>query len=227
MSMPEVRKCWKRLPPIAVWRLAPALPPSFVDAALRDGVCRLSAAAGGSGTVPALYWLSGLTCSDENFMQKAGAMRVAAELGIALVAPDTSPRGAGVPGDPEGAWDFGHGAGFYVNATQAPWASTTGCTTTWSTSCRNCSRRVCRSTPPRHQWPFDGRPRRAGLCAAQPWPLSLAVGAGADQPPARQPLGAEGLLRAIWAKTVRHGKPGTLRTDRRGGRTPALAGRPG
>lgn len=64
------------------------------------------------GTVPALYWLSGLTCSDENFMQKAGAMRVAAELGIALVAPDTSPRGAGVPGDPAGAWDFGHGAGF-------------------------------------------------------------------------------------------------------------------
>ncbi len=73
------------------------------------------------GAVPALYWLSGLTCSDENFMQKAGAMRVAAELGIALVAPDTSPRGAGVPGDPAGAWDFGHGAGFYVNATQPPW----------------------------------------------------------------------------------------------------------
>jgi S-formylglutathione hydrolase len=75
-----------------------------------------------SGSVPALYWLSGLTCSDENFMQKAGAMRVAAELGIALIAPDTSPRGAGVPGDPDGAWDFSHGAGFYLNVTQAPWA---------------------------------------------------------------------------------------------------------
>lgn len=74
------------------------------------------------GPVPALYWLSGLTCTDENFMQKAGALRVAAELGIALVAPDTSPRGAEVPGDPDGAWDFGHGAGFYLNATQAPWA---------------------------------------------------------------------------------------------------------
>ncbi|MBS0352866.1 MAG: S-formylglutathione hydrolase [Proteobacteria bacterium] len=73
------------------------------------------------GPVPVLYWLSGLTCTDENFMQKAGAHRVAAELGIAIVAPDTSPRGAEVPGDPEGAWDFGHGAGFYVNATQAPW----------------------------------------------------------------------------------------------------------
>ncbi|MBN8455170.1 S-formylglutathione hydrolase [Accumulibacter sp.] len=74
-----------------------------------------------SRPVPALYWLSGLTCSDENFMQKAGAMRVAAELGLALVAPDTSPRGDDVPGDPQGCWDFGHGAGFYLNATELPW----------------------------------------------------------------------------------------------------------
>ncbi|AWI80560.1 S-formylglutathione hydrolase [Parazoarcus communis] len=73
------------------------------------------------GPVPVLYWLSGLTCSDENFMQKAGAHRIAAELGIAIVAPDTSPRGADVPGDPDGSWDFGHGAGFYVNATAAPY----------------------------------------------------------------------------------------------------------
>ncbi|MGI2261335.1 S-formylglutathione hydrolase [Shewanella sp. GXUN23E] len=74
-----------------------------------------------SEKVPVLYWLSGLTCNDENFMQKAGALRLAAELGIAIVAPDTSPRGEGVPDDPDGAWDFGLGAGFYVNATQAPW----------------------------------------------------------------------------------------------------------
>ena len=71
--------------------------------------------------VPALYWLSGLTCSDENFMQKAGAQRSAAALGLALVAPDTSPRGEQVPGDPAGGWDFGHGAGFYVDATRDPW----------------------------------------------------------------------------------------------------------
>lgn len=71
--------------------------------------------------VPVLYWLSGLTCTDENFMQKAGAFKAAAELGIAIVAPDTSPRGEGVPDDPEGAYDFGLGAGFYLNATQAPW----------------------------------------------------------------------------------------------------------
>ena len=71
-------------------------------------------------SVPVLYWLSGLTCTDENFMQKSGAHRVAAELGIALVAPDTSPRGEGVAND--AAYDLGQGAGFYLNATQAPWA---------------------------------------------------------------------------------------------------------
>lgn len=74
-----------------------------------------------SGAVPTLFWLSGLTCTDENFMTKAGAFKVAAELGMAIVAPDTSPRGEGVPDDPDGAYDFGIGAGFYLNATQAPW----------------------------------------------------------------------------------------------------------
>lgn len=72
--------------------------------------------------VPVLYWLSGLTCTDENFVTKAGAQRYAAEHGVAVVAPDTSPRGGEVPDDPEGAYDVGLGAGFYVNATQAPWS---------------------------------------------------------------------------------------------------------
>jgi S-formylglutathione hydrolase len=71
--------------------------------------------------VPLLYWLSGLTCNDENFVQKAGAQRYAAEHGITIVCPDTSPRGEGVAQDPEGEWDFGLGAGFYVNATQSPY----------------------------------------------------------------------------------------------------------
>jgi len=71
--------------------------------------------------VPVVYWLSGLTCTDENFMQKSGAMRIAAKLGIAIVTPDTSPRGDMVPDDDQQSYDLGIGAGFYVNATQAPW----------------------------------------------------------------------------------------------------------
>lgn len=71
--------------------------------------------------VPVLYWLSGLTCTDENFTQKAGAQRMAAELGIAIVAPDTSPRGDDVADDD--GYDLGQGAGFYVNSTQEPWKS--------------------------------------------------------------------------------------------------------
>ncbi len=72
-------------------------------------------------TRPMVVWLSGLTCTDENFVQKAGAQRIAAELNILLLCPDTSPRGSDVPDDSDKAWDFGLGAGFYVNATQAPW----------------------------------------------------------------------------------------------------------
>ena len=72
------------------------------------------------GPVPALVYLSGLSCTEENFTVKAGAQRHAAEHGLMLVAPDTSPRGEGVPDDP--AYDLGQGAGFYVDATQAPWA---------------------------------------------------------------------------------------------------------
>lgn len=75
-----------------------------------------------SAKVPVLYWLSGLTCSDENFVQKAGAQQFAARYGVAIVAPDTSPRGEGVADDPDGAYDLGLGAGFYVNASQQPWA---------------------------------------------------------------------------------------------------------
>ncbi|MBD2747375.1 S-formylglutathione hydrolase [Microvirga sp. BT688] len=72
--------------------------------------------------VPVLWVLSGLTCTEENFTVKAGAQRVASELGLMLIAPDTSPRGEGVPDDPEAAYDFGLGAGFYVDAVQEPWA---------------------------------------------------------------------------------------------------------
>ena len=76
----------------------------------------------GAKRVPLLFWLSGLTCTEENFITKAGAQRVAAELGLAIAVPDTSPRGIELPGDRD-SYDFGVGAGFYVDATQAPWAS--------------------------------------------------------------------------------------------------------
>jgi S-formylglutathione hydrolase len=77
---------------------------------------------GGTPKFPVIYWLSGLTCTDENFTLKAGAQRTAAELDMVLVIPDTSPRGEGVAASPDAAYDLGLGAGFYVNATQAPWS---------------------------------------------------------------------------------------------------------
>jgi len=76
---------------------------------------------GGVGPFPVLIWLSGLTCTEDNFTTKAGAYRAAAEQGVIIVAPDTSPRGEGVADDP--AYDLGQGAGFYVDATEAPWAT--------------------------------------------------------------------------------------------------------
>jgi S-formylglutathione hydrolase len=73
------------------------------------------------GPLPALFYLAGLTCTEETFPIKAGAQRVAAELGLVLIAPDTSPRGANVPGESD-SWDFGVGAGFYLDATEPAWA---------------------------------------------------------------------------------------------------------
>jgi len=74
-----------------------------------------------AGRVPLLYWLSGLTCTEENFIVKAGAQRVAAELGLAIVVPDTSPRGLALPGEGD-SYDFGLGAGFYIDASEPPWS---------------------------------------------------------------------------------------------------------
>jgi hypothetical protein len=100
--------------------------------------------------VPLLVYLAGLTCTEETFTMKAGAQRVAAELGLALLMPDTSPRGAGVPGEAD-SWDFGVGAGFYLDATQAPWARRTGA---WKAGCWRAAaagvaaiRRCCSRAP--------------------------------------------------------------------------------
>ena len=94
---------------------------STIGLPMKFGVYRPPQALAGA-SVPVLVWLAGLTCTEETFAIKAGAQRAAAELGLMLVTPDTSPRDTGVPGADD-AWDFGHGAGFYLDATQAPWAT--------------------------------------------------------------------------------------------------------
>ncbi|AEG91165.1 S-formylglutathione hydrolase [Ramlibacter tataouinensis] len=92
-----------------------------IGLAMRFSVYLPPAAREPGAKLPALFYLAGLTCTEETFPMKAGAQRMAAELGLVLIAPDTSPRGAGVPGEAD-SWDFGVGAGFYLDATQAPWS---------------------------------------------------------------------------------------------------------
>ena len=142
--------------------------------------------------LPVLYWLSGLTCSEQNFITKAGAQRYAAEHGVILVAPDTSPRGDGVA-DADG-YDLGQGAGFYVDATQAPWASHYRMHDyVDAANCRRWSRRTSRHRCARDQRPFDGRARRAGGGAAQSRALSQRVGVLADRRADAGAVGAEGV----------------------------------
>jgi len=93
-------------------------PSSVIGAAMRFSVYLPPQAR--NARLPALYYLAGLTCTEETFMIKAGALRLAAEFGLILVAPDTSPRGLGLPGEDD-AWDFGTGAGFYLDAEADPW----------------------------------------------------------------------------------------------------------
>ena len=93
----------------------------------RETACRMEFAVyeppqAAEGPLPVLYWLSGLTCTWANMTEKAGAQRYAAEHGVIIVAPDTSPRGVDIPGEDE-SYDFGSGAGFYVDSTQEPWAA--------------------------------------------------------------------------------------------------------
>jgi S-formylglutathione hydrolase FrmB len=96
-------------------RRATLLSPRFEGDRPADEVLGVPAAPGVARS--ALFYLAGLTCTDETFAIKAGAQQYAAQYGLALVMPDTSPRGAGVPGETD-AWDFGVGAGFYVDATR-------------------------------------------------------------------------------------------------------------
>ena len=128
------------------------------------------------GPVPVVYYLAGLTCTEETFVTKAGALEHAARMGLMLVAPDTSPR-VPLPGDRE-SWDFGIAAGFYLDATQAPWASHYRM---YSYVVDELPGIIARELPgrhlaQRHHGPLDGRPRRADHRAEEPAEVQIVVG---------------------------------------------------
>lgn len=138
--------------------------------------------------VPLLWWLSGLTCNDENFMQKAGAHRIAAELGVAIVCPDTSPRGTDLPGEHD-SYDLGSGAGFYVNATQAPWKPHYRM---YDYVVEELPSVVRQHFPVNGRESISGHPWRAWCIdsgAASPGALPLGIGLCADREPMNCPWG--------------------------------------
>ena len=149
---------------------------------------------GAKRKLPVVWFLAGLTCTEENFTVKAGAQRAAAELGLILIAPDTSPRGEGVPDDPNGAYDFGLGAGFYLDATQEPWAGhyrMEGYTMRdHARAAGHRRRRLAR----RHDaagdhGSLDGRPRGAHLGTASSRPFRIRLRLRADRLADELPLG--------------------------------------
>jgi hypothetical protein len=159
------------------------------------------------GPLPVLWYLSGLTCTHANVMEKGGYQRVCAELGLILVAPDTSPRGEGVPDDP--AYDFGQGAGFYVDATEAPFAANYRM---YELCDRGAARSARRAFPRRHgpagdHRPFDGRPRRAHPRAPQSGPLPERLRLRADRRAVARCRGARRRSGAISGRTA---PPGAL-----------------
>jgi hypothetical protein len=158
-----------------------------------------------------LWYLSGLTCTHENAMVKAGAQRWAAEAGIALVFPDTSPRGEGVAND--AAFDLGQGAGFYVNATEAPWAPHFQM---WDYVAEELPRLLFNAFPlddtrAGDHRAFDGRPRRADPRDELSGPLPLASRPLRRSATRRPATGAASSSPPIWARTRRPGRRMTRR----------------
>ncbi len=149
-----------------------------------------------SAGLPMLMYLAGLTCTEETFTMKAGAQRMAAQLGIALLMPDTSPRGAGVPGEAE-SWDFGVGAGFYLDATREPWAKH------WRMESYLMNELLPlvvesvfdRCVAHRCLRPFDGRPRRVDTRAPASGPLRFGLGVRPDRCSDAGTLGQESVQR--------------------------------
>ena len=174
--------------------------------------------------VPALYYLAGLTCNEETFIIKAGALRLASEYGLALVACDTSPRGLNIPGD-SAAWDFGVGAGFYIDATAAPWSTN-----------YHMGSYVSQELPALIEKNFSVIAGRRGifghsmgghgaLVTALRDPTALAVGVGvrADLQSGRGALGQESLRQLPGRGYLAVGAVGCLAADAAAGRTRAIS----
>ncbi len=154
-----------------------------------------------SRACPVLYWLSGLTCTEQNFITKAGAQRYAAEHGVIVVAPDTSPRGDDVA-DAE-AYDLGKGAGFYLNATQTPWSAHYRMHDYIVHELPASDRSALpRERCARDQRTFDGRARRLVPRAAQSRSLSQRVGVFADRRAERGAVGTES-VRGVFGRGSR------------------------
>ena len=162
-----------------------------------------------AGPVPVLYYLAGLTCTEETFVTKAGALEHAARHGIMLVAPDTSPR-VPLPGDRE-SWDFGIAAGFYLDATQAPWASHYRMYSYVVDELPQVVARIFqgRSLPQRHHGPLDGRSRRADHRAEEPAEVQVTVGVCAHRRADPEPRGATRRSPVISARIARPGRSTT------------------
>ena len=162
-------------------RRAGLLPAPLAGQQLRHALRGVRAAAGGGGPVPVLYYLAGLTCTEETFVTKAGALEHAARHGIMLVAPDTSPR-VELPGDRE-SWDFGIAAGFYLDATQAPWASHYRMYSYVVDELPNIIAANFKAdiTAQRHHGPLHGRPWRADHRAEESAEVQIAVGVRAHR----------------------------------------------
>ena len=158
------------------------------------------------GPVPVLWYLSGLTCTHENAMVKAGAQRWAAEAGIALVFPDTSPRGEDVADDAD--YDLGQGAGFYVDATDLPWAAHYRMWTMLTTELPGVlfnAYPLAEAAAVDHR-AFDGRSWRADPGDEPAWPVSLGLGLCADLSPDAIRCGGASSSPPIWGSRKRLGR---------------------
>uniref|UniRef100_A0A8J8Y847 S-formylglutathione hydrolase n=1 Tax=Callithrix jacchus TaxID=9483 RepID=A0A8J8Y847_CALJA len=164
-----------------------------------------------TGKCPALYWLSGLTCTEQNFISKSGYHQAASEHGLVVIAPDTSPRGCNIKGEDE-SWDFGTGAGFYVDATEDPWKTNYRMYSYITEESKLiffdifCHMIKFFLASPTHKcqfssgspkdiyfWPLHGRPWSSDLCFEKSWKIQICVSICANLQPCTLSLGQKSL----------------------------------